>query len=183
MVPVCSGVSLTVVEWLFSQARPLFKDRSKFSQMADPNLRGRFPVRALFQALAVAAMCLHEQAASRPSMADVVTALNFLASQTPGEAQVPSHPATEVENFGSRPSLPAGAHHQQSVASNVTVTSKATGGVNPCTATDDLKGAERQNNSRNDAWKTLNKTKDREQAVAEARVWGEALREKRGKVS
>ncbi|KAF7818564.1 putative serine/threonine-protein kinase PBL7 isoform X1 [Senna tora] len=64
-----------------SQARPLFKDRRKFSQMADPMLQGQFPPRGLYQALAVAAMCVQEQANMRPVIADVVTALSYLASQ------------------------------------------------------------------------------------------------------
>jgi len=64
------------------QARPLFKDRRKFPKMADPLLQGRFPMRGLYQALAVAAMCLQEQAATRPFIGDVVTALSYLASQT-----------------------------------------------------------------------------------------------------
>ena len=64
------------------QARPLFKDRRKFPKMADPLLQGRYPMRGLYQALAVAAMCLQEQAATRPLIGDVVTALTYLASQT-----------------------------------------------------------------------------------------------------
>ncbi|CAM8890539.1 unnamed protein product [Rhodiola kirilowii] len=63
-------------------ARPLFKDRRKFPKMADPLLQGRYPVRGLYQALAVAAMCLQEQASTRPLIGDVVTALSYLASQT-----------------------------------------------------------------------------------------------------
>lgn len=63
------------------QARPLFKDRRKFSQMADPMLQGQYPVRGLYQALAVAAMCVQEQPTLRPLIADVVTALSYLASQ------------------------------------------------------------------------------------------------------
>nr|GEV23641.1 hypothetical protein [Tanacetum cinerariifolium] len=39
--------------------------------MADPLLQGRYPVRELYQALAVAAMCLQEQAATRPLIGDV----------------------------------------------------------------------------------------------------------------
>ncbi|KAF3322841.1 serine/threonine-protein kinase PBS1-like protein [Carex littledalei] len=65
---------------LVAWARPLFRDRRKFPQMADPLLRGRFPTRSLYQALAVAAMCLQEQAATRPLIGDVVTALSYLAS-------------------------------------------------------------------------------------------------------
>lgn len=66
---------------LVAWARPLFKDRRKFSQMADPMLQGQYPPRGLFQALAVAAMCVQEQANMRPVIADVVTALSYLASQ------------------------------------------------------------------------------------------------------
>lgn len=63
------------------QARPMFKDRRKFPSMADPMLNGRYPMRGLYQALAVAAMCLQEQASQRPVIADVVTALSYLAAQ------------------------------------------------------------------------------------------------------
>ncbi|XP_021853269.1 probable serine/threonine-protein kinase PBL7 isoform X2 [Spinacia oleracea] len=62
-------------------ARPLFKDRRKFCQIADPTLQERYPARGLYQALAVAAMCVQEQPNMRPLMADVVTALTYLASQ------------------------------------------------------------------------------------------------------
>ncbi|GMH29296.1 hypothetical protein Nepgr_031139 [Nepenthes gracilis] len=67
---------------LVAWARPLFKDRRKFPKMADPLLQGHYPTRGLYQALAVAAMCLQEQAATRPLIGDVVTALMYLASQT-----------------------------------------------------------------------------------------------------
>ncbi|XP_010241610.1 PREDICTED: serine/threonine-protein kinase CDL1-like [Nelumbo nucifera] len=67
---------------LVAWARPLFKDRRKFPKMADPLLQGGYPMRGLYQALAVAAMCLQEQAATRPLIGDVVTALSYLASQS-----------------------------------------------------------------------------------------------------
>ncbi|EXB84828.1 Serine/threonine-protein kinase PBS1 [Morus notabilis] len=66
---------------LVAWARPLFNDRRKFSQMADPMLQGQYPARGLYQALAVAAMCVQEQPNMRPVIADVVTALSYLASQ------------------------------------------------------------------------------------------------------
>ncbi|KAM1576075.1 hypothetical protein ACFX13_033272 [Malus domestica] len=66
-----------LVEW----ARTLFKDRRKLSQMADPTLQGQYPKRGLYQALAVAGMCVQEQPNMRPVIADVVTALTYLASQ------------------------------------------------------------------------------------------------------
>ncbi|XP_077215283.1 putative serine/threonine-protein kinase PBL7 [Tasmannia lanceolata] len=79
---------------LVAWARPLFKDRRKFPQMADPMLQGQYPVRGLYQALAVAAMCVQEQPTMRPLIADVVTALTYLASQTydPNNQPAPSTP-------------------------------------------------------------------------------------------
>ncbi|KAK1582441.1 hypothetical protein Q3G72_014998 [Acer saccharum] len=65
---------------LVTWATPLFKDRRKFTLMADPLLQGNYPLKALYQALAVAAMCLQEEASTRPLMSDVVTALEFLAT-------------------------------------------------------------------------------------------------------
>lgn len=38
-------------------------------------------MRGLYQALAIAAMCVQEQPNLRPVISDVVTALNYLASQ------------------------------------------------------------------------------------------------------
>ncbi|KAA8543472.1 hypothetical protein F0562_021033 [Nyssa sinensis] len=63
---------------LVSWAQPLFKDPSRFPELADPLLRGDFPVKSLNQAVAVAAMCLQDDATSRPLMSDVVTALSYL---------------------------------------------------------------------------------------------------------
>ncbi|KAK6146158.1 hypothetical protein DH2020_020027 [Rehmannia glutinosa] len=85
---------------LVAWARPLFKDRRKFPKMADPSLQGHYPMRGLYQALAVAAMCLQEQAATRPLIGDVVTALTYLASQT----YDPSAPSTQSNKVG--PSTP-----------------------------------------------------------------------------
>ncbi|KAF3960618.1 hypothetical protein ACB098_06G041000 [Castanea mollissima] len=64
---------------LVSWAQPLFKDRRKFTLMADPLLEDNYPVKGLYQALAVAAMCLQEEADTRPLISDVVTALEFLS--------------------------------------------------------------------------------------------------------
>ncbi|KAL8462557.1 hypothetical protein ACS0TY_032759 [Phlomoides rotata] len=63
-----------LIEW----AQPLFKDKKKFHLMADPLLEGKFPEKSLYQALAIAAMCLQEESSSRPLITDVVTALEFL---------------------------------------------------------------------------------------------------------
>ncbi|PRQ31696.1 probable serine/threonine-protein kinase PBL23 [Rosa rugosa] len=70
---------------LVTWAQPLFKDRRKFVLMADPLLQGKYPIKGLYQALAVAAMCLQEEAATRPLISDVVTALEFLSVDNLGE--------------------------------------------------------------------------------------------------
>lgn len=86
---------------LISQATPLFKDRKKFTLMADPLLQGKFPVKGLFQALAVAAMCLQEEPDTRPLMDDVVTALTHLAVQKAGEKDTASESLKSAGHVGS----------------------------------------------------------------------------------
>lgn len=66
---------------LIAWVRPYLKDRRMFPKMVDPLLQGRYPMRALYQAIAVACMCLLEEAATRPPISDVVTSLTYLASQ------------------------------------------------------------------------------------------------------
>ncbi|KAL3579842.1 hypothetical protein D5086_017677 [Populus alba] len=65
---------------LVAWARPMFKDRRNFSCMVDPLLQGQYPIRGLYQALAIAAMCVQEQPNMRPAVSDLVMALNYLAS-------------------------------------------------------------------------------------------------------
>ncbi|KAL5541806.1 hypothetical protein UlMin_009516 [Ulmus minor] len=95
---------------LVAWARPLFKDRRKFPKMADPLLQGRYPMRGLYQALAVAAMCLQEQAATRPLIGDVVTALTYLASQT----YDPNGPSSHGNRVG--PSTPRNRDDRRGMA-------------------------------------------------------------------
>ncbi|XP_030971630.1 probable serine/threonine-protein kinase PBL23 [Quercus lobata] len=71
---------MTEEQNLITWAQPLFRDRMKFTLMADPLLKGNYPVKGLYQALAVAAMCLQEEADTRPLMGDVVTAIEHLAT-------------------------------------------------------------------------------------------------------
>lgn len=90
------------------QAQPLFKDRTKFTLMADPLLKGQFPVKGLFQALAVAAMCLQEEADTRPYMDDVITALTHLAVHKTDEKDIAGESlksAGHVESFRAANSL------------------------------------------------------------------------------
>ncbi|KAF8766092.1 hypothetical protein HU200_007584 [Digitaria exilis] len=64
-----------LVHW----ASPLLRDKKRFVRLADPLLGRRYPVKGLYQALAVASMCLQDDAPSRPGISDVVSALSFLA--------------------------------------------------------------------------------------------------------
>ncbi|XP_055807031.1 probable serine/threonine-protein kinase PBL23 [Solanum dulcamara] len=64
---------------LISWAKPLFKDKNMLTEMADPLLRGNYPVNELRQALAIANMCIQAEAYTRPLISDVVTALEYLA--------------------------------------------------------------------------------------------------------
>uniref|UniRef100_A0A0D3E3N8 Protein kinase domain-containing protein n=1 Tax=Brassica oleracea var. oleracea TaxID=109376 RepID=A0A0D3E3N8_BRAOL len=63
-------------------AQPIFRDPTRFPQLADPLLRGEFPEKSLNQAVAVAAMCLNEEPMVRPLISDVVTALSFLGASS-----------------------------------------------------------------------------------------------------
>ncbi|CAO2171719.1 unnamed protein product [Urochloa humidicola] len=64
-----------LVHW----ASPLLRDKKRFMKLADPLLGRKYPVKGLYQALAVASLCLQEDAAIRPGISDVVAALSFLA--------------------------------------------------------------------------------------------------------
>ncbi|KAL8150034.1 putative serine/threonine-protein kinase PBL21 [Apium graveolens] len=66
---------------LIAWCSPLMKDRKKFVEMADPLMQGRFSLRSLHHTVAICAMCLQDQPIFRPQISDVVTALEFLASQ------------------------------------------------------------------------------------------------------
>ncbi|KAK4859113.1 hypothetical protein QYF36_027044 [Acer negundo] len=63
---------------LIKWAKPLIMDKEKFTLMADPLLEGRYPLKGLYQALAVAAMCIQEEAVMRPNIGDVVTAIEYI---------------------------------------------------------------------------------------------------------
>ncbi|KAH6831589.1 Protein kinase superfamily protein [Perilla frutescens var. hirtella] len=69
-------------ENLVAWAKPLLKERSKFTLIVDPLLKGEFPMKGLHQGLAVVAMCLQDEASTRPLIEDVVTALEHLAITT-----------------------------------------------------------------------------------------------------
>ncbi|KAL5712918.1 non-specific serine/threonine protein kinase [Ranunculus cassubicifolius] len=174
---------------LVLQARPLFKDRRKFPKMADPLLQGHYPMRGLYQALAVAAMCLQEQAATRPLIGDVVTALTYLASQiydpnaspapnTRGGASTPrsrdgsqkntlANWASNHEEFGS-----SGGGRPKDLIRGVSFGAEVGRGETGS-------GSGRKDESQKNSPRVTGRDADRERAVAEAKVWGENWRERK----
>ncbi|KAG0596996.1 hypothetical protein M758_UG302500 [Ceratodon purpureus] len=215
---------------LVAWARPLFKDRRKFPSMADPMLQGRYPMRGLYQALAVAAMCLQEQAATRPLIGDVVTALSYLASQVydPGvhplgssrfAPATPSRDKREKEKLGPgmnaieermvkeqrpgkvAPRSPSVRSHVASpdlrvkeggARARVTngILEESRGSESGSGRKGELEEWERQEGQGRDSpgyagrtgrdgLRLQAPTRERERAVAEARVWGENWRERK----
>ncbi|KAF3340946.1 Serine/threonine-protein kinase PBS1 [Carex littledalei] len=181
---------------LVAWARPLFKDRRKFPKMADPMLQGRFPMRGLYQALAVAAMCLQEQAATRPLIGDVVTALSYLASQTYDPNAPPSHSSRSIPNTprSSHTGLTPGVRVQSpnpnspdlrrrdSRVRRESEADTASGcGSGRKWGFDDVESQDSQWGSpaHNMLARGGSRNTDRQRAVAEARVWGENWRERR----
>ncbi|KAM3406775.1 hypothetical protein ACQJBY_000688 [Aegilops geniculata] len=75
---------------LVNWAMPIIRDRRRYQELVDPLLRGEYPEKDLSQAVAVAAMCLHEEDSVRPYMSDAVVALGFLAEVPAGCEEKPS---------------------------------------------------------------------------------------------
>ncbi|WOL12548.1 hypothetical protein Cni_G21315 [Canna indica] len=72
---------------LVAWAQPLFKDKRSYGKLADPLLEGGYPEIGLNEAVAVAAMCLQEEATVRPFMIDIVATLSHIAAAQPGTAR------------------------------------------------------------------------------------------------
>ncbi|XP_039028057.1 receptor-like kinase LIP2 [Hibiscus syriacus] len=96
---------------LVTWAQPLFREPKNFPDMADPLLNKQFPERGLNQAVAIAAMCLQEEATARPLMSDVVTALSFLSAATEENNILPSLPpsiSSRLHSISTRLSIECG---------------------------------------------------------------------------
>ncbi|PHU03196.1 hypothetical protein BC332_28447 [Capsicum chinense] len=154
---------------LVTWARPLFNDRRKFAKLADPYLQGQFPMRGLYQALAVASMCIQEQAAARPLIGDVVTALSYLANQAYDPGTVPG----QSHRFGADSS---DTRNKDDRGGRIFRNEDGAGGSGRKW---DLDGGSEKEDSPRETARMLNRDLDRERAVAEAKMWGENWREKR----
>ncbi|KAG6518094.1 hypothetical protein ZIOFF_021496 [Zingiber officinale] len=177
---------------LVAWARPLFKDRRKFPKMADPLLQGCYPMRGLYQSLAVAAMCLQEQAATRPLIGDVVTALSYLASQNYDANTAKTQPRTTPRSRAGSGNLNSPHRNSADLRQKDPVKGASRGAK---VGRDGSGGGSGQNcgleeleaqESRMDSLVHVSRARDspkdfdrdhRERAVAEAKVWGENWRE------
>ncbi|KGN46431.1 serine/threonine-protein kinase PBS1 [Cucumis sativus] len=159
---------------LVTWARPFFNDRRRFSKLADPQLQGRYPMRGLYQALAVASMCTQEQAAARPLIGDVVTALSYLANQS----YDPSSPSgtAAAGTAAQRGSGDRDERRNRDEKGGGGMVKNEEGGASGRRWP--LDGPEKDDSPRETA-RILNRDLDRERAVAEAKMWGENWREKR----
>ncbi|XP_047326059.1 probable serine/threonine-protein kinase PBL25 [Impatiens glandulifera] len=88
---------------LVAWAQPYFKNPKKFPEIADPNLKNKYPVTDLNQVVGVTAMCLQEEPCVRPLISDVVVALSCLKlvgeNLDPPVAAVPA-PTPSNDNAG-----------------------------------------------------------------------------------
>ncbi|KAI4378100.1 hypothetical protein MLD38_015633 [Melastoma candidum] len=89
---------------LVTWAQPKFRDPKSFPDLADPLLERKFPEKGLNQAVAIAAMCLQEEASVRPLIADVVATLGFLmmAQPEPVSAPIPESMPSQKEGRNSK---------------------------------------------------------------------------------
>lgn len=120
-------------------------------------------MRGLYQALAVASMCIQEQAAARPLIGDVVTALSYLANQNPSPSS---------RGSGNKEGK---ANGDERGGGRILRNEEGEGSGRRW----DFEGGSEKDDSPRDAARIVNKDLERERAVAEAKMWGENLREKR----
>ena len=124
-------------------------------------------MRGLYQALAVASMCIQEQAAARPLIGDVVTALSYLANQAYDPATMPGHSYRFTGDKDDK-------RNKDEKGARISRNEDGGGSRHKW----DLEGSEKEDSPRETA-RMLNRDLEKERAVAEAKMWGENWREKR----
>lgn len=130
----------------------MLRDRRDFVKLADPRLKGQFPRSSVRRAVEVALMCVQEESRARPGIREVVQAIDYLSSH--------KH---EHESDGSRSYSPG---------SDGLGTAEREPQRN-------MKIVESVKSSEDVETEKLNKERERQRAVAEAKMWGETWREKR----
>ena len=98
---------------LVSWAQPIFRDPKKYPDMVDPVLNKKFSERGLNQAVAIASMCVQEEASARPFISDVMVALSFLSMSS--EDGIPT--AVPILSFRDKSMSIALSRHDSNVVS------------------------------------------------------------------
>jgi serine/threonine protein kinase len=103
-----------LVEW----AKPYLADRRKLPRLVDPRLEGQYPSKAALQAAQLTLRCLEGDPRSRPSMAEVVVALEAM-EQLRVRPRDEAAPSGHAHGRSSRPRTGPGragssSHHRQS---------------------------------------------------------------------
>lgn len=122
-------------------------------------------MRGLYQALAVASMCIQEQAATRPLIGDVVTALSYLANQAYDPSTLHGYRGSGDKDD---------KRNRDERGGRISRNEEGGGSGRKW----DLDGSEKDDSPKETA-RMLNRDLERERAVAEAKMWGENWREKR----
>lgn len=128
----------------------MLRDRRDFVKLADPRLKGQFPRSSVRKAVEVALMCVQEESRARPGIREVVQALDYLSSQKY------EHNVSRSNSPGSDGFRTAERDPQRNMK-----------------VVESVKGLEDVETEK------LNKERERQRAVAEAKMWGETWREKR----
>lgn len=122
-------------------------------------------MRGLYQALAVASMCIQEQAAARPPIGDVVNAISYLVNQAYDPSTVPGQ---RVDND---------TKNKDERDGRMSRNDDGAGGSSGWKW--ESEGGSERDDSPRETTRMLNRDLDRERAVAEAEMWGENWRDKR----
>ncbi|CAL5069394.1 unnamed protein product [Urochloa decumbens] len=99
-----------LVDW----AKPYLADRRKLARLVDPRLEGQYPSKAALLAAQLTLRCLEGDPRSRPSMAEVVAALEEIEQIKVRRRERDDHHRSSRQKSGGSGSGRAGSGHRQS---------------------------------------------------------------------
>lgn len=92
-------------------ARPVLADKKKNRMLADPSLQGRYPLASFSHLATITSMCLQDQPHVRPIVADVIVALNHVATGSYVREPDDKTNVNSPSSSSSSPSLQASEAH------------------------------------------------------------------------
>ncbi|KAI3853642.1 hypothetical protein MKW98_025159 [Papaver atlanticum] len=101
LLELISGRMAEITPSLLEWAKRKLVGGNEFTAVADPLLNGHYPEQGLYQALFLAAECLHTEDVARPRIGHVVNVLSNLASEIydPNDIQINRAGALTIGNF------------------------------------------------------------------------------------